>query len=70
MDEGNSFNPLKNVVLNLQATGLAAIVCVWLVCITLVALFAPENSNTQSVLVVLTVFGGAIASSIALARLK
>jgi hypothetical protein len=70
MDQENRFNPLKNVALNLQATGPAAIVCVWLICVTLLSLFASDNSNVQWAQTMLSVSGGAIMTTLAFTKLK
>lgn len=41
-------NPFKNLIVNLQATGIAAVAAVWLICMTLLALFAPLDSPLAS----------------------
>jgi hypothetical protein len=61
-------NPFKSIVLSLQAAGTSAVVCVWLICLTVLALFAPESATTNSVVMVLTIFGGAVISAMAFRR--
>jgi hypothetical protein len=39
---------LGNIVLNLQAAGPAAVMIVWIICITLLGIFAGDGSTAQS----------------------
>jgi uncharacterized membrane protein len=39
---------LGNVVLNLQAAGPAAVMIVWIICITLLGIFAGDGSTARS----------------------
>lgn len=58
-------DPFKNISVNLKATGPAAVIIVWLVCITLVGLFG-EGSLAESALRYLGIAGGIILTSLAL----
>ena len=63
-------NPFKNLIVNLQARGVAAVASIWLICITLLAIFAPDSkvTNTNTVMMALLVFGGALTAAIGLNR--
>lgn len=61
-------NPFKNIIVNLQAAGTSAVASIWLICITLVALFAPVNSNTSAALVALLFFGGVLTTALSFPR--
>jgi hypothetical protein len=58
-------NPLKNIVLNLQATGPSAVISIWIICLTVLAVFAPENGNSKTVLTILTIVGGSLTAGLA-----
>ena len=66
---GGAMNFFKNIIVNLRATGIAAVVCVWLMCITVLGIFG-SGDNTKSAITVLTVAGGMILASSAFARMK
>jgi hypothetical protein len=39
---------LKNLVINLKATGPAAVVCVWLICMTILGLSSNPTASWRS----------------------
>jgi hypothetical protein len=53
------FNPFRNIALNLQATGTATIVCVYLICVTALALWGSGTLADQAMRLFM-VFGGAL----------
>ncbi|MCK1533159.1 MULTISPECIES: hypothetical protein [unclassified Bradyrhizobium] len=61
-------NPFKSIILSLQATGISAIVCVWIVCMTLLAIFAPNTPGAKTAMTILSIFGGALMTAMAFRR--
>ncbi|WP_128948200.1 MULTISPECIES: hypothetical protein [Bradyrhizobium] len=61
-------NPFKNIIVNLQASGISAIACIWLLCVTTLAILAPENGMSRTALNALLIFGGMLGSSMVIAR--
>jgi len=55
---------LKNIAINLKATGPAAVIIVWLLCITILGLFGDSDTASRS-LGLLAFFGGAVLVSLA-----
>jgi hypothetical protein len=51
------FNPLRNVVVNLQATGPAAVLCVLIICITTLGILG-SGPLAERAMYVLTAFAG------------
>ena len=58
-------NPFKNLVVNLQATGPAAVMCGWIICLTCFGIFAPDTTAAKSASAGLLVFGGALMAAMA-----
>jgi uncharacterized membrane protein YkvI len=61
------FNPLKNIALNLQATGTAAIVCVYLICVAAVAI-AGTGRLAEDAMRLFYAFGGALIAILSVRR--
>jgi hypothetical protein len=61
-------NPFKNIIISLQAAGTSAVVGIWLICMTAIALFAPVNDNTTTVVTALTIFGGFVGCGMTIRR--
>ena len=57
-------NPFKNLTINLHAAGPAAVVAVWLICITTLGLLG-SGPMAQGTLYALEIFGGALITSMA-----
>ena len=55
---------LKNIALNLKATGPAAVMIVWVICVTLLGLFGAGEMAGKS-FGLLAFFGGAVMISLA-----
>lgn len=55
---------LKNIALNLKATGPAAVMIVWVICVTLLGLFGSGEMAGKS-FGLLAFFGGAVLISLA-----
>jgi len=54
-----SFNPFKNFAINLKATGPAAVIAVWIICVTLLGVFG-QGTIADRAMTVLAVAGGMI----------
>lgn len=52
-------DPFRNLTLNLRASGTAAIVCMWLICVTLIALFGTTHLAERA-MTLFAVAGGVI----------
>lgn len=61
-------NPFKNLIVNLQAGGVAAVAVIWLICITLLAIFAPDNANAAMARNALMFFGGVLGAALIAVR--
>jgi hypothetical protein len=61
-------NPFKNLVVNLSAAGISAVAGIWLICVTMLAIFAPDNANAAMARSALMFFGGVLATALILAR--
>jgi len=55
---------LKNIVVNLKATGPAAVLSVWVICVTLLGVFG-SGEMASSAFGLLAFFGGAILVALA-----
>lgn len=55
---------LKNIALNLKATGPAAVLIVWIICVTLLGLFGSGEMASKS-FGLLAFFGGAVFFALA-----
>lgn len=58
-------NLLANVIVNLRAAGPAAVLAVWIICITLLGLFG-EGPIAGRVITVLSVVGSFLAAALAM----
>jgi hypothetical protein len=56
---------LKNLSVNLKATGPAAVICVWCICVVILGIFG-SGSLASTAMGLLTFAGGAILSALAL----
>jgi hypothetical protein len=63
-------NPFKNFIVNLSAAGVAAVACIWILALTVLAVFAPETKTTANVLTGLQIFGGALAFTLMINRVS
>ena len=54
----------KNIAISLHATGPAAVMIVWLICVTTLGLFGNNSKNSNSAMVFLGVVGGALMTSL------
>jgi hypothetical protein len=59
-----AFNPLKNIAINLKASGSAAVIAVWIICVTLLGLFG-QGEFAKSAMTILAVAGGMILIGLA-----
>jgi hypothetical protein len=50
-------NPFKNIVVNLQASGPAAVMCVLIICVTVVGIFGNGDLAKQAMTVLNIVVG-------------
>ena len=64
MSKPRSFNPLRNIVVNLRATGPAAVICVWCISVAALGVFG-EGSNASSALGILAAGGGMVLLALA-----
>ena len=55
---------LKNIALNLQATGPSTVIIVWIICVTMLGLFGSGDMAGRS-FGLLAFFGGAVLISLA-----
>ena len=62
---GITMNPFKNLTINLHAAGPAAVVVVWLICLTTLGILG-SGPMAQAVVYTLQIFGGALISSMAI----
>ena len=60
----NHMDFLKNVAVNLKASGSAAVMCIWCICITLLGLCG-ETQQAKSAMSILAFFGGMVMLSLA-----
>jgi len=54
----------KNIAVNLKATGPAAVMCVWVICVTLLGIFG-SGPMASSAFGLLAFFGGAVLYALA-----
>lgn len=54
---------LKNIAVNLQATGPAAVVIAWMICITLLGLFGSGTTASMAI-IILCITGSALITSL------
>ena len=62
------FNPLRNVVINLQATGLAAVLCVLFICITAIGILGAGRLAEVAMGGLLSAMGTMMAAILLTAR--
>lgn len=55
---------LKNFAVNLKASGPAAVMCIWCICITALGLYG-EGQQAESAMSILAFFGGMVMLSLA-----
>jgi hypothetical protein len=55
---------LKNIAVNLKATGPAAVMAIWVICVTLLGIFG-TGEMAKSAFGLLAFFGGAVLISLA-----
>lgn len=60
-------NPFQNLIINLHAVGHAAVVCVWLVCTAMVAVFG-SGPIAESGMRILAIAGGALITVMSFAK--
>ncbi len=53
---------LKNVSVNLKATGPAAVLIVWLICFTCITIYAEPDARIGAVMVMMFAFAGIISA--------
>ena len=55
---------LRNLIVNLKATGSAAVICVWIIAVMLLGLYG-NSTYSSSALSILTIAGGMILFTLA-----
>jgi hypothetical protein len=60
-------NPFNNIIVNLHASGPAAVVSIWLICVTVIAIFG-QGPNAESAMRILAFAGGALLTSLSFGR--
>ena len=56
---------LKNLAINLQASGPAAVLSIWVICVTLLGLFGSGDMASRAFML-LAFFGGAVLFALAM----
>lgn len=69
MNERNGFNPLKNLIVNLSASGVSAVVGLWILGVTAVGIFGSGDIAARS-LSLLAYAGGSLLITLSLSSRK
>lgn len=58
-------NPFKNISLNMRAKGPATVICVWILCVTVLGLFG-KGEYADKAISLLAFAGGAVLTALAM----